>query len=47
MVEISVHEVAPLLGIKLRGNAGRTNEIAEHHREVAAFAIDRVLEGSG
>jgi hypothetical protein len=37
-VEISADEVAPLLGIELRGNARRTDEVAEHHRKVAAFA---------
>ena len=36
-VEIGADEVAPLLGIKLRGNAGRTHQIAEHHREIAAL----------
>ena len=37
-VEIGADEIAPLLGIELRGNAGRTDEIAEHHREIAALA---------
>ena len=37
-IEISADQVAPLLGIELRGNAGRADEIAEHHREIAAFA---------
>jgi uncharacterized alpha-E superfamily protein len=37
-VEIAADEVAPLLGIELRGNAGRTHQIAEHDREVAAFS---------
>jgi hypothetical protein len=30
--------VAPFLGIKLRGSAGRTHKIAEHDREIAALA---------
>jgi hypothetical protein len=34
-VEIGADEVASLLGIKLRGNAGRTYQIAEHHRWTA------------
>jgi hypothetical protein len=38
VVEISVHQVTPFLGIELRGDSGRTDEIAEHHREVAALA---------
>ena len=37
-VEIGADEVAPLLGIELRGNAGRADQIAEHHREIAALA---------
>ena len=37
-IEIGADEIAPLLGIKLRGNAGRAHQITEHHREVAALA---------
>ena len=37
-IEISADQVAPLLGIEPRGNAGRADQIAEHHREVAALA---------
>ena len=37
-IEIGADEIAPLLGIELRGNAGRTHQIAEHHREIAALA---------
>jgi hypothetical protein len=37
-VEIRADEIAPLLGIELGGNAGRTNQIAEHHGEVTALA---------
>ena len=37
-VEIGADQVAPLLGIEPRGNAGRTHQIAEHHREIAALA---------
>src|ERR1700758_2035267 len=36
--EISADEVAPLLGIELRGNTGRADEITEHHRDIAALA---------
>ena len=31
-------QVAPLLGIELRGNASRVHKIAEHHREMAALS---------
>ena len=37
-VEIGADQVAPLLGIELRGNAGRADQIAEHDREIAALA---------
>jgi hypothetical protein len=37
-IKIGANEVAPLLGIELRRNAGRTHQIAEHHREIAALA---------
>ena len=37
-IEIGADEVAPFLGIELRGNAGRTDQVAEHHREIAALA---------
>ena len=37
-VEIGADQVAPFLGIELRGNAGRADQIAEHHREIAALA---------
>ena len=36
-VEIGTHEVAPFLGIELRGDRGRAHQIAEHHREIAAL----------
>jgi hypothetical protein len=36
--EISPDEIAPLLGIELRGNAGRAYKIAEHHREITPLA---------
>jgi len=38
-IEIGADEIAPFLGVKLCGNAGRINEIAEHHREIAALAF--------
>jgi hypothetical protein len=34
-VEIGADEIAPFLGVELSGNAGRADEIAEHHREIA------------
>ena len=37
-IEIRANQVAPLLGIELRGNAGRVDQVAEHHREIAALA---------
>ena len=37
-VEIGADQIAPLLGIELRGNAGRAHQIAKHHREMAALA---------
>ena len=36
-VEIGADQVAPLLGIELSGNRGRTYEIAEHHRQMPAL----------
>ena len=38
-IEISADQIAPLLGVELRGNAGRADKIAEHHREIAALGI--------
>src|ERR1700746_2385131 len=50
-IEISADEVAPLLGIELRGNASRANEVTEHHRDIAAlaggFACGRLNHSSG
>ena len=37
-VEIGADEIAPLLGIELRGDRGRADQIAEHHCEIAALA---------
>jgi hypothetical protein len=37
-VKIGADEVAPLLGIELRGNAGRADQIAEHNREITPLA---------
>src|SRR5579864_3268219 len=37
-VEIGADEIAPLLGVELRRNAGRADQIAEHHREIAPLA---------
>ena len=36
-VEIGPDEIAPLLGVELRGNPGRAYQVAEHHREIAAL----------
>ena len=37
-VKIGADQVAPFLGIELRGDRGRADQIAEHHREIAALA---------
>ena len=37
-IEIGADKVAPFLGIELRGNPGRADQIAEHHGEIAALA---------
>ena len=37
-IEIGADEVAPFLGVEPRGDAGRIHQIAEHHRDMAAFA---------
>ena len=37
-IEIGADQIAPVLGIEPRGDAGRTDEIAEHHRDMAALA---------
>ena len=39
-VEIGADQVAPFLGIELRGDRGRADQIAEHHCEIAALAGD-------
>ena len=51
-IEISADQVAPLLGIKLRGNRGRTDQVAEHDGEIATLAHstcrgDRWCRGKG
>ena len=47
LVEIGVDEVAPVLGVELRGQACRADEIAEHHGDRAALGRDvRILESS-
>ena len=40
LVEIGVDEVAPVLGVQLRGEARRADEIAEHHRDRATLGGD-------
>ena len=40
-VEIGVDEVAPVLGVELRGKARRADKIAEHHRDRAALGSVR------
>ena len=41
LVEIGVDEVAPVLGVQLRGEARRADEIAEHDRDRTAFGSVR------
>jgi hypothetical protein len=35
---IRADQIAPLFGIKPRRNAGRTNKVAEHHRDMTTLA---------
>jgi hypothetical protein len=37
-IQIRADQIALLLGIKPRRNAGRTNEVAEHHRDMPTLA---------
>jgi hypothetical protein len=37
-IQIRADQIAPFLGIELRGNRGRADQIAEHDCEIAAFA---------
>src|SRR6516165_4493502 len=37
-IEIRADEIAPLLRVELRRDAGRAHQIAEHHRDVTALA---------
>jgi hypothetical protein len=37
-IEVGADEVAPFLGVELRGNPRRTNKVAEHNRKVAPLA---------
>jgi hypothetical protein len=37
-IEIGPDEVAPFFSVEACGNSGRIHQIAEHHRDVAAFA---------
>ena len=36
-VDVAADEIPPILGVEFRGDAGRADEIAEHHGEVAAL----------
>ena len=40
LVEIGVDEVAPVLGVELRGEARRADEVAEHDRDRTALGRD-------
>jgi hypothetical protein len=37
-IEIGTDEITPLLGSELSRKPGRIHQIAEHHREIAAFS---------
>ena len=37
-IQIRADQIAPVLGIKPRRDASRTNKIAEHHRDMSALA---------
>ena len=37
-IQIRADQIAPVLGIKPRRDAGRTHKIAEHHRDMSALA---------
>jgi hypothetical protein len=44
-IEISVYEVAPVFGVKLGREAGRADEIAEHHGDWATLGRDSGILG--
>ena len=37
-IELGADQIAPFLGIKLRGNRRRADQVAEHDRKVTALA---------
>ena len=39
LVEIGIEDIAPVFHVEPRGEAGRTDQIAEHHRDRAALGI--------
>jgi hypothetical protein len=39
LVEVSVDQVAPIFGVKLRGETGRPDEIAKHHGDRATLGV--------
>jgi hypothetical protein len=41
LVQIGAEQIAPVLRVELRGEAGRTNKITEHHGDRATFGIVR------
>jgi hypothetical protein len=40
LVQVRAHQVAPVLGVELRSQISRADEIAEHYRDRAAFSRD-------
>ena len=38
-VEVAPHQIAPVLRIELRREAGRADEVAEHHRDRTALGV--------
>jgi hypothetical protein len=39
LIEISVDEIAPVFRVEFRREAGRADEIAEHHRNRPALGV--------
>ena len=43
---VGPHHVAPVFRVELPGQAGRVHQVAEQHRELAAFGLWRRLDDS-
>src|SRR6516162_1837951 len=42
---ILAHHVTPVFRVELRGELRRVHQVAEHHRELAAFGVGRRWDG--